>query len=88
MGADRVEPSGSQPTQALHAEMPGRRIERLGRWPDAGEPGRFVVRCSCRRWTFTGTSGEIRTASRGHDDSPFRRHVVHIWGKVTEANAA
>ena len=57
-------------------------IERLGRWPDPGEPGRFTARCSCRTWEATGTAAEIETAARLHDDSPFRKHVVSIWGRV------
>ena len=57
-------------------------IERLGHWPDPGEPGRFIAHCSCRTWEATGTAAEIRTAARLHDDSPFRKHVVSIWGRV------
>jgi hypothetical protein len=60
----------------------GRQIERLGRWPDDGEPGRFVIRCSCRIWSATGTVAEIKAAARNHDDSPFRHHVVSIYGKI------
>ena len=55
-------------------------VERLGRWPDDDEPGRFVIQCSCRRWNAIGTVAEIQAATRHHDDSPFR--VVLIWGKV------
>lgn len=82
LGADRVEPCGSQPAQALHPEMAAPRIERIGRWPGKDEPGRVVACCSCRRWSCTGTAAEIAAASRGHDDSPWRHHIVHIWGKV------
>ena len=59
-------------------------IERLGRWPDKDQPGRFAARCSCRRWSVMGTVAEISAAARSHDDSPWRHHVVSIYGKVTE----
>ena len=57
-------------------------VERMARWPAVGEPGRFEIRCSCQRWSFTGTAPEIHAASREHDDSPWRQHVVVIWGRV------
>jgi hypothetical protein len=59
-------------------------IERLGRWPGQDQPGRFVARCSCRTWSAVGTVAEINTAGRNHDDSPGRRHVVSIYGKVVD----
>jgi hypothetical protein len=58
------------------------RIERVGRWPDWDDPGRFVITCSCRRWSAAGTVAEITVAARKHDDSPHRHHVVSIYGKV------
>lgn len=71
---------------ALSSQAP--EIERLSRWPGLTEPGRFVIRCSCARWQFTGTAGQIREAARGHDDSPWRNHVVVIWGKALLADKA
>jgi hypothetical protein len=63
---------------------PGRlpRVQRLGHWPDKTELGRFVIRCSCMRWSFIGTAAEADVAAREHDDSPWINHVVTIWGKV------
>jgi hypothetical protein len=63
---------------------PAGTIERLGRWPDPDEPGRFVARCSCRAWSAVGTVVEVNAAGRNHDDSPFRHHVVSIYGKVRD----
>lgn len=60
------------------------RIEPCGAWPAEDAPGRYVIRCSCRRWSATGTVAEINKASRGHDDSPFTHHVVSIRGRVIE----
>jgi hypothetical protein len=47
-------------------------------WPPEDAPGRYLIRCSCGRWEFTGTAREITVASRKHDDSPGRSHIVHI----------
>jgi hypothetical protein len=47
-------------------------------WPEPGTPGRYKVHCSCMKWEVTGTAEEIRVASRNHDDSPWRNHVVAI----------
>jgi hypothetical protein len=59
--------------------------QRLGRWPCADEPGQFVVGCSCGAWVFRGTAREIAAAGGGHDDSPFRRHVVMIRARIVQA---
>jgi hypothetical protein len=53
------------------------------RWPDdPATPGQFHISCSCGRWGYTGTAAEIAAAGRGHDDSPFGKHVVSIRGRV------
>lgn len=52
--------------------------EHRGLWPALDAPGRYEIRCSCERWKLTGTASEIRTASRGHDDSPRNSHVMVI----------
>ena len=57
-------------------------------WPTGDAPGRYVVRCSCRRWSATGTAAEVNKASRSHDDSPFARHIVSVRGRVTEDGEA
>lgn len=74
----------SEPVPATLAAQPGEsmHIERLGRWPGPGDPGRYVSRCSCRRWAAMGTVEEINRAGIWHDDSPSRNHVVVIYGRV------
>ena len=47
-------------------------------WPGEDAPGRYEIHCSCERWKFAGTAAEIHAASRRHDDSPGRGHVVTI----------
>ncbi|HEV2376192.1 MAG TPA: hypothetical protein VGS19_28985 [Streptosporangiaceae bacterium] len=56
--------------------------ERLARWPDNGEPGQFVIQCSCGQWSSTGTVAEINAAAIQHDDSPWQNHVVSIYGRL------
>lgn len=60
------------------------RIEPIFKWPDKDAPGRYVIRCSCAKFTAVGTVAEINRASLGHDDSPHSRHVVSIRGRVIE----
>ena len=59
-------------------------FERVIRWPAKGEPGKFLVRCSCEKWAVVGTAEEIEIASSRHDDSPFRNHVTMIYGRLIE----
>lgn len=47
-------------------------------WPPKDAPGRYLIRCSCMKWEFTGTAAEIRAASGKHDDSPGKSHIVGI----------
>lgn len=53
-------------------------------WPKPGDPGRFVVGCSCGEWEFTGNVAEVNAAAREHDDSPRRRHVVSVRGRLPD----
>jgi len=57
-------------------------IERLASWPDKDAPGEFLIKCSCGRWEFRGTVEQIDAASRSHDDSPWRNHIVSIVGRL------
>jgi hypothetical protein len=50
-------------------------------WPQPDDPGRFLIHCSCGRWTFSGAAEEVRAAGRAHDDSPERSHIVSIRGR-------
>ncbi len=52
-------------------------------WPEPDAPGTFRVTCSCGKWEFVGRPDEIVREARGHDDSPWRNHVVSFAGKVT-----
>jgi hypothetical protein len=60
------------------------KFDRASSWPGKDEPGQFLVRCSCEKWAVIGTSKEITDAARRHDDSPFRSHVVTIYGRLLE----
>ena len=77
----RTEELPARLARLLGASM---RTERLTRWPEPGEPGTFVIQCSCERWACMGTAGVVATASRNHDDAPWRNHVVGIYGRVAE----
>jgi hypothetical protein len=52
--------------------------DHRGLWPALDAPGRYEIECSCSRFRISGTPAEIRAASRGHDDSPKRNHLVVI----------
>src|ERR1700751_1422184 len=71
-------------TEAIETMKNDPTIERLIRWPALDEPGTFIVRCSCQRWSVTGTAREIADASRAHDDSPWRNHITTIYGRVIQ----
>lgn len=47
----------------------------------------YTATCSCDRWTQTGTATELDALVRGHDDSPWRRHVVSIYPIGPERDA-